>query len=528
MRSPVVQIDDAYISYRYARNLVDGHGLVYNVGEYVEGFSNLLWTLLIAGGLTLGLDAETAGHLLGLIGGIAALCFTFFYARIGLGADRAWLAGFAPFVLLCSVPFGMWASAGMETPLFLAAVTAALAASTAQRMGLATAALIVCTLTRPDGVIAAAVVYGFHLLGARHFLNARQRRGAWLGFLLGPPGVYAAFLVGLTGFRLAYYGAALPNTFQAKVGGVPLWLGFNYLTIFLVWGAALLLVPCAVSLVASRRHWRAAAFCLTLCTYVVAVGGDAFPHSRFLLPCLPCLAVMCIDGVASACKKHLRYGLALGLSIPATMAWYSCGSDAAPFVIGLGIAPVLGLLVPGGAWRRGQVVAVCATAAVMAFVAVRKFPIPRLGFPPIVDISSRSEALDEMLLWRSFTDRFMRRSSAWLLREDPPPRLIAAVSIGKLGYFSGLPILDLVGIVDPRIAKSELRVKRAMMIPGHQRTDARYVLSRRPDFIFAFDKGPWKLPCVKELFANPDFQTHYRFDRRVRAYRRVRSERPEP
>lgn len=35
-------LDDAYISYRYALNLVAGHGLVYNPGEYVEGYTNLL------------------------------------------------------------------------------------------------------------------------------------------------------------------------------------------------------------------------------------------------------------------------------------------------------------------------------------------------------------------------------------------------------------------------------------------------------------------------------------------------------
>src|SRR5438552_16124392 len=45
--------DDAYISFRYARNLVDGLGLVYNAGERVEGYSNFLWTLWSALGLRL-------------------------------------------------------------------------------------------------------------------------------------------------------------------------------------------------------------------------------------------------------------------------------------------------------------------------------------------------------------------------------------------------------------------------------------------------------------------------------------------
>ena len=43
--------DDAFISFRYAHNVVDGHGLVFNSGEYVEGYTNLLWTLLMAFGM---------------------------------------------------------------------------------------------------------------------------------------------------------------------------------------------------------------------------------------------------------------------------------------------------------------------------------------------------------------------------------------------------------------------------------------------------------------------------------------------
>src|SRR5262245_30182050 len=40
--------DDAFISFRYVRNLVTGHGLVFNVGERVEGYSNFLWVIELA------------------------------------------------------------------------------------------------------------------------------------------------------------------------------------------------------------------------------------------------------------------------------------------------------------------------------------------------------------------------------------------------------------------------------------------------------------------------------------------------
>src|SRR3954468_9274361 len=47
--------DDAFISFRYADNLARGNGLVWNLGEYVEGYTNFLWTILIAVGPVLAL-----------------------------------------------------------------------------------------------------------------------------------------------------------------------------------------------------------------------------------------------------------------------------------------------------------------------------------------------------------------------------------------------------------------------------------------------------------------------------------------
>ncbi|HEY4491844.1 MAG TPA: hypothetical protein VI958_07560, partial [Acidobacteriota bacterium] len=50
--------DDIFIGFRYAQNLVDGRGLVYNTGERVEGYTNFLWVLIMAGGLLVGIKPE--------------------------------------------------------------------------------------------------------------------------------------------------------------------------------------------------------------------------------------------------------------------------------------------------------------------------------------------------------------------------------------------------------------------------------------------------------------------------------------
>jgi arabinofuranosyltransferase len=67
--------DDAFISFRYARNLVEGHGLVYNPGERVEGYSNFLWTLWCALGLWMHIPAGLWAQIWGVV---------FYAASVGL------------------------------------------------------------------------------------------------------------------------------------------------------------------------------------------------------------------------------------------------------------------------------------------------------------------------------------------------------------------------------------------------------------------------------------------------------------
>jgi hypothetical protein len=39
--------DDAVTSMQYAKNLAHGHGLVFNQGERVDGYTNFLWVLVM-------------------------------------------------------------------------------------------------------------------------------------------------------------------------------------------------------------------------------------------------------------------------------------------------------------------------------------------------------------------------------------------------------------------------------------------------------------------------------------------------
>ncbi len=508
MRSVQPQGDDAFISYRYARNLVEGHGLVYNPGERVEGYTNLLWTLLVAGGLKLGLQAETAGHLLSLLSGMAALLFALVYARACLPPARGWLAGFAPLLLLSSPSFAVWSSSGMETPLFTAALTAALAAEARRRAAWLTAALAVASLTRPEGALAAAVLYGFHLYRGRDRLGAALR----------PVLVYGCLLLALTVFRLLYYHAWLPNTFHAKVGGFPLAQGAFYLVGWLLNGSVVLL---ATALAAVRRCGPAlpgAVLLLAFSVYIVWIGGDAYAHWRFFLPVLPALIVLALRGCAVALDEERSSGLAVCPGIAATALFFLLGNDATPGLIAVALMVVFYIVTLEREARRTQVIAAFAVAAAMVLTPlacrVVDHALRKRGATTVVLAPSRAEALIMTRQFCRFMGRLARQQSRAIRERCGPGCPVASLSIGMFGYYSRFPIVDVLGIVDPVIPESRARLAGPALplFPGHASTNVEYVLARKPSFILVGNRGEYVLPVSTQFLDHPRFQSEYVYD----------------
>jgi hypothetical protein len=115
MRTEV--IDDAYISFRYAENLARGQGLVFNVGERVEGYTNFLWVILLAIPARLGLDLVVSSKVLGGVFALATL-WTLGTLHPGSGARPRARNLAAPGLLLTNTAFFLWAVHGLETAMF--------------------------------------------------------------------------------------------------------------------------------------------------------------------------------------------------------------------------------------------------------------------------------------------------------------------------------------------------------------------------------------------------------------------------
>jgi hypothetical protein len=92
-----------------------------------------------------------------------------------------------------------------------------------------------------------------------------------------------------------------------------------------------------------------------------------------------------------------------------------------------------------------------------------------------------------------------------------PIRLLATGAIGAIGYYSRLPILDFFGLIDPHIAKDRRPLpKHALRIPGHQRSNADYVISRKPDYMMVEQSdAKRRFAASIEIRAHPDFEKDY-------------------
>ena len=64
------------LSLRYPRHLAPGEGMVLPPGEYVEGYTSFIWTVLAAVFIGLRADAVTALSVIGGVSGVALVAVT--------------------------------------------------------------------------------------------------------------------------------------------------------------------------------------------------------------------------------------------------------------------------------------------------------------------------------------------------------------------------------------------------------------------------------------------------------------------
>jgi len=268
-------VDDAYISARYSEHLAAGYGLVYNAGEApVEGYTNLAWTVLLAGARVLGLPMHQSMEAFGLLfGALGIVGLVLLGAALMDRPRQPWIAALPALFIAATPHYAIIATNGLETSQFFAAAVWAIWASWTCRGGwrwLAGLLLSTLALVRPEGIAVAGGVVLLDLIERRRQLTQVH---TW-AFLLPVVAVFGA----LEAWRYSVYGALIPNTGPAKANLS--WRGALKLNVKYVGGDAEVwigaLVTGLIGLFASRWTWRKL---LVACL----VGGLTLVASRVYL-----------------------------------------------------------------------------------------------------------------------------------------------------------------------------------------------------------------------------------------------------
>ena len=287
--------DDAFISFRYARNLAEGHGLVWNIGERVEGYTNFLWTLCMTPAFLFGVEPVFYSYVLSITAYACTLTASYSLA-VGLWKSRT--AGWVCVLLLATnFSFSSYATGGLETQFGIAWVMASVWLLERWRQdrsawpllcaGLASAGAV---MTRMD----AAVLLLPFWLGVTYVVwrgGDEKQKGLWVMAVC----LAAAPLAGWLIWRHGFYGEWVPNTFLIKSAGVSWIRGTFYVGLFyLVYGFWLVVPVCMAGV--KRLTMNLFLFCVCIgCllwqVYVVMIGGD-FMEFRLMMPALPLLLVL--------------------------------------------------------------------------------------------------------------------------------------------------------------------------------------------------------------------------------------------
>jgi arabinofuranosyltransferase len=314
------QVDDAYISFTYARNFAAGNGLTFN-GIVVEGYSNFSWTLLIAAAIRLGLAPLFAARILSVLSGLVIIFLTYRIALRLLPSSMAWVAPLPPLMLSVLTPFAVWTMAGLETIWFTLLVTLAVHLSiNPQTQDSKSSALVtlMCALTRPEGILVLGIL-AFHSYST-HFNTSAQRRRRFIIWLAVVLLLYAVYIC----WRFSTYGYLLPNTAYLKLdtNWTILSLAIRWIADFFVlrpiFSLAILL---GVSLLVTKRHqispswWLILGVIFGFVVFVLTAGRDWMPHHRFLVPILPVLAIVAVVPLATELRPTSAWARPVLLSL---------------------------------------------------------------------------------------------------------------------------------------------------------------------------------------------------------------------
>ena len=489
-------LDDAYIFFRYAENIVNGYGFVWNIHEPpVEGYTSFLYLSVLIAAKTVSIDLESFAIIFGIVTSVFTLYFTYLiydylYAKI-LSKKSSII--FSVIILTISPAYSYWSAAGMETSFYcmFIAMTFYLflkLPDTATKIFFKGILFGLLCALRFEAVPFFIVALYYLVKTDKSFFRIEITKGSLL-FIFGFSIIFGTYFI----WRWSYFGYFFPNTFYAKTGGglhqliggflyiiksFRLFYGFGWLPI------AFVFLFFRKEMITKQANFLFIIGLISLLT-TIFIGGDHFHLGRFVLPVLPFLFVLLPPAFERMLSIQIKY-----LKLKAGYRGLLISIIVAAFLIS---KPVYKEVTSGFYNLFGE----------------------KKEVLEVYDVSCEEDIID----WQQgFV--LMGSTLRQIANKDD---YIAAVPIGAIGYYSKINVIDMVGIVDPIIAHEKLNEEKLKKwTPGHTKGDGKYILSRKPEYIQLTDyltRMPREVPhkrsmqftSVEQIWESEEFHEDYEF-----------------
>lgn len=429
--------DDAFITFRYVKNVVLGRGLVYNPNSYIEGYSNPLLVFILIPFAFLGLDIIIVAKLIGFSSLIGIICLVVSTLK-KLEIPKIWLA---VSILIIAANWNLiyYSTSGLETLLFtfLLLLSAYIFINKNCSLSIPLSILLVLlSITRPEGFI---YIFTFVIMA---FLQARRSQ---IKFLRNRTIIFFIIVISLIMsffiFRYFYFGKILPQSFHVKVelkleSGWKQYLtgGFDRLLLFFqhIGGFPLILYGSYILL--KKKNFYIGGLVMVFLSlsgmiFNQITCGDWMVGYRFLIPILPFILIMFIVGMDSLTSK-------IKALYNKRKAFYSIIFIVTIYILG-----------------------------VNSFYSY-SFYKERCKYPNFV-----------------MTSVDMITASKWIGDNFPKDYKILCWRIGALGYYTDLTILDTIGLVNDEILKyyQEGDITK-------ERLDL-YIIGKKPELIISDERS---------------------------------------
>jgi hypothetical protein len=424
-------VDDAMISMRYAKNLAQGQGLVWNIGDApIEGFTNLGWTLYLAALHLLPLSASKISLAVMLTSAAILLGNIFIVWKIAaaLLPESKHAPTLAALVTAFYFPLVFWTLRGMEVGLLTLLIDLAILLSITDKKPIVISLLLaLAILVRMDAVIAAVIVAAY--------LFAKDRQVL-------PAAAVILTALGVLWFQYAYFGSALPVTYYQKVTGFSAFERIRHgLLVFNQYATRDTLFLFLFSLTAlffyklqrSREALLLMGIFLAQCAYSIYVGGDyAEPETnaanRFVTQGMTAL-ILLFSWMTSRVLADLKVGQ--------PQSTFPNPKASPAILLALGVL----LIISGEPWFNYSI-----------------------DNAPLLKADIRRVKL-----------------GLHIAQHTAPEAVIAVHAAGQIPYFSERTTIDLLGLNDPIVAMGE---GHGEFYPGHNKWDYDYSIGQlQPDLI---------------------------------------------